>query len=418
LKSDRLTAITLALKGGVLLVLVLLVWTASRAGAGKFLTAYAEKKHLMSVADMAVKISPADADAHLTRAQLLANENNLQQTIAECERAANLRPGDYVIWLNVARVRELNGQPREAIEAAMRATSLAPFYAQPHWLLGNMLIRAGETERGFRELSAAAKADPLLFPSIIDLAWQLSHGDPEFVKRSIQPFSSQAALAAADCFQKHGQLKEAIAMLGSAGSGPDAIAARKKVVRELTAAGNFNEALELWNFDRKIEEQTAPGKLLNPGFEDESDLNEGGFGWRVPNPAQNVRLSLDPTGPREGRSSLLIEFKGDSSATIISQLVLIATRTHYVLRASWRAQDVVTGGPPHLRVLDATDNRVLGETGPLSGKTGGWRDYAIDFTSGDSSPAIRIAVERQQCNSLPCPIFGKLWLDSLALEKK
>jgi tetratricopeptide (TPR) repeat protein len=417
-ENDGSAGLRLAVKAGVLVVLAVLVWSASRAGAGKFLTAYAVNTNLMTAADSAIRISQSDADAHLMRAELLAKANELEQAIAECERAASLRPDDYVIWLSLARARELNGQARDAIEAARRAVSLAPFYAQPHWLLGNVLIRAGQTEEGFRELSAAGHADSSLYPAILDLAWQLSHGDVEFVSQSIQP-GPEAALAAAECLRKHAAVRQAIALFEKAGSDPEAVAARKKYVTELIAAKKFDEALALWNFDRSVEDQTAPDKLLNPSFEQECDLDEGGFGWRAPKPSENVTLSLAQADTKEGGSSLLIEFKGDSNPAtpIISQLVLIQAKTHYALRVSCRTENLVAGGLPNVRVLDAAGDKILGETGGLSGSNGSWRVYVIDFTSGDSTTAIQIVVQREPCNSSPCPIFGKLWLDSFALRK-
>jgi tetratricopeptide (TPR) repeat protein len=419
LENHQSAVVTLAVKAGVLVGLAWLAWSAGRAGAGKFLTAYAVNTNLIAAADMAIRISPSDADAHLVRAELLATGNEFEQAVAECERAASLRPDDYVVWLSLARVRELNGQAKEAIEAARRAVPLAPFYAQPHWLLGNVLIRAEETEEGFRELSAAGHADSSLYPAILDLAWQLSHGNVEFLKQFIQPLSSEAALALGEYLGKHGEAREAIALFEKAGAGPEAVAARKKYVTELIAAKKFDEALALWNFNRRVENQSAPDKLLNPSFEQECDLDEGGFGWRAPNPSGNVKLSLDHTDPQEGGSSLLIDFKGDSSpaAPIISQLVLIEAKTHYALRVSCRTENLVTGGPPNLRILDAAGDKILGQTGALSGTNGNWRGYLIDFSSGDSTTAIQIVMQRESCNNSLCPIFGKLWLDNFALEK-
>jgi hypothetical protein len=31
--------------------------------------------------------------------------------------------------------------------------------------------------------------------------------------------------------------------------------------------------------------------------------------------------------------------------------------------------------------------------------------------------AIRIILDREPCTSMPCPIFGHLWLDEFALKK-
>jgi hypothetical protein len=48
--------------------------------------------------------------------------------------------------------------------------------------------------------------------------------------------------------------------------------------------------------------------------------------------------------------------------------------------------------------------------------TDGWRSTSIDFTTGESTTAIQIAVQRNPCNTQQCPIFGKLWLDDFFLD--
>jgi hypothetical protein len=48
--------------------------------------------------------------------------------------------------------------------AARQAIPLAPDYAEPHYQLGNILVRAGQTEEGFKELQLAAASNPTLFP--------------------------------------------------------------------------------------------------------------------------------------------------------------------------------------------------------------------------------------------------------------
>src|SRR5207249_1656978 len=97
------------------------------------------------------------------------------------------------------------------IAAARQATELAPYYAQPHWQLGNLLVRAGRAEEGFRELRLAGASNPDLLPPSIDLAWQLSPGKIQFVMQAIQPDSPAAYLAVAEYLKKHGQVADVIA---------------------------------------------------------------------------------------------------------------------------------------------------------------------------------------------------------------
>src|SRR5205807_2254314 len=124
---------------------------------------------------------------------------------------------DYVLWLCLARASELNGDGAAAAAAARKAVPLAPFYAQPHWQLGNILVRAGQRDEAFKELSLAGASNPALLPSIIDLAWQMSNGDSQSVVRTINPQTPESSRVLAEYLRKRGAVAAAIAMFRVAG---------------------------------------------------------------------------------------------------------------------------------------------------------------------------------------------------------
>ena len=159
--------------------------------------------------------------------------------------------------------------------------------------------------------------------------------------------------------------------------------------------------------------------MLDPGFEQEGDPNEPGFGWRVGQKAEGFHLSLDATDPKEGHSSLRVEFNGnsDTSVPIISQLVLIEPHTRYQIRFAARTERIVSGGLPLVQVLDANGGGILTQSDGFPQATSGWRDYLIDFKTGESTTAIQIRLQRKGCSKPPCPIFGRLWLDGFSLQK-
>ena len=403
---------------GLLALFLLLIWTAGRAGFASLLTAYAQKANLIASADAAVKLSPRDPDAHLIRGAILEANNELPAAISEYKIATALRPDDYVLWLSLARASELSGNSAGAIAAATQAVPLAPYYAQPHWQLGNLLIRAGQREEGFKELRLAGASNPTLLPGTIDLAWQLSAGDAQFVLRVIAPQSPESHQALADYFRKRGQVAEAIASYSSAGS--EAETTRQQFLAELLAAKRFKDAYSLWLIGGQSGSRGSGdgiGILSAAGFEQEINLDEPGFGWHRANKAESVLLSMDVANPREGRASLSVEFKGDSEpgVPIISQLVLVAPNAHYQVSFAARAESIVSGGLPRVVVMDASDNQVLGSPINLPQQTGGWQDYTIDFNS--KGTAILISCTRANCTNSPCPIFGRLWLDNFSLRK-
>lgn len=401
----------------MIVLLSLLTWGSGRAGFASLLSAYAGKANQIAAANAALSLSPADADAHYVRGAICEANGDQSAAIEGYQQAVRLRPRDYVLWLGLARALELNGDTEGAIAAARQSVPMAPYYAQPHWQLGNILIQAGQPDAGFRELRLSGEADPTLLPAVIDLAWQLSGGDIEFIKQAIQPRSSDSFTALAEYFRKRGKVNEAIDMFRAAGAGAEE--KRQQYLGELISAKDFKLAWVLWSTDHRESHRNTVGGLVDPGFEHESKLDEVGFGWRRDTKAQSVSLSLDANNPKEGRSSLRVDFNGDSDpvALIISQLALIEPRTRYKLHFAARAEGIVTGGRPLVIVANANNNNLISQTSPFPQQLSEWQDYEIDFNSGETTSAIQLILRREPCSKSPCPIFGHLWLDNFSLRK-
>jgi hypothetical protein len=409
-KQSRLS---IGYTAGLLGLLLLLTVNGARAGIASLFTAYAGQSNQIAAANTAVNLSN-NPDARYVRATIL-QASDLPAAIKDYYQAALARPDDYVMWLSLARVYELNGDSTAALAAARQALPLAPQYAEPHYQLGNILLRAGQQEEGFSELRLAAASNPTLLPGVIDLAWTLSGGDVQFVVRAIDPKTPADYHELAQCFRQHKQVDAAIAMFASAGI--NSAAYRKAYISELISAKQFDQAAVLWAVGRAA--AVMKGSLNDPGFEEEGDLNDPGLGWRVGEKPDGFHLSLDTTNPRDGRSGLKIEFTGasDPLRAIIGQLVLVDPRARYRLQLAARSEDLVSGGAPIVVVLDANDEKVLGVSDLLINTEKDWREYTVDFEAPESNSAVQIVLRRNSCESSPCPIFGRLWLDSFSLQK-
>ena len=401
--------------GGLVVVLLLLTWHTARAGFSSLLTAYAAQSKDIDAANLAVRINSSDPETLYVRGTVLEARNDMRGAAAAYNEAVLVRPDDCVLWLGLARTRELSGETDDALAAARQSVPLAPYYAQPHWQLGNILLRAGQRDEAFKELRFAAASNPNLMPTVIDLAWRISGGNVQFLNQAIQPNTPEAYETLGRFLRHQGDLNAALTIYAAAG-GKASEQERRANLAALIAAKRFQEAFSL---SVEGHPESKAGVMIDPGYEEERDLHEPGFGWRTSDKAQGFRLSLDSANPRQGRSSLKVDFDGESdpASPVISQLVLVEPHTQYRLSFSARTEGIISGGLPRLVVVDAGSNSALGQSEELPQATGGWRDYTIEFNSGESATAIQINLQRQICPQPPCPIFGRLWLDNLWLQK-
>jgi len=394
-----------------LLFLLFLSYYAATSGYAPLLTEKALAAGDVQAAQRAAQLSAGDPRTHVVLGALLEATEDSASAIQHYQTAVALRPDDYVLRLQLARAQELRGDATSAISSASIAVLLAPSYSQPHWQLGNILIRAGRDDGGFSELRQAAATNPQLLTSIVDLAGQLSGDRPDYLAKAIDPKTPEAYRALFSYFKKRGSTANAIHWLQAGRESTRE--ERRGFLTELVAAKKFDDALRVWWIEHPPDPDTEI--LENGGFEEETDLTEPGFGWRAGNPDKSVVFSLDNVTPKEGRQSLRIDFNGATAGgDLISRLVLLPG--HCKLSFSFRTDNLVSGGPPYVVVVDAITGKPLAQTEIFPQTTDGWRDAVLEFTPTDPSGAVRIALQRQNCSAPQCPIFGKLWLDDFFLE--
>jgi Flp pilus assembly protein TadD len=394
---------------------------AARIGLSKTASKEALKSGSIAAADRAVALTPSDSDAHYARAIALTFEGEAAEAINEYERAAALRPRDYFLWLTLGTARDEAGDVEGAVAALRESVRLAPYYAQPRWQLGNVLLRAGgRQEEAFKELRRAAESNPQFLPALIDLAWSVSGNDPASVERIIQPAESNAHLALARFFLRKGRITEGLAHLRSAGNLSDK--ERLTLLHELMTARRYQEAYEVWLSgleDKSGVPASGLDALIDGGFERGINLDEQAFGWRIPRAMEGLQASLDNSNHREGAQSLRLDWTGNSNPAlaVAAQLVQVEPDRKYRLSFSALTTEVVSGGLPLIAITDSGGRKKLAESPPLPKATNGWTDYSVEFTTATDTRAILISVQRQPCATNPCPMFGKVWLDGFSLKR-
>lgn len=402
-----------------IVVCLLVVRSAATFAFSRVLTTYSLIAGNVTAANKAVEITPKDAEAHFAYAAVLSAAANPQMSLAEVERAVALRPTDYTLWQQLGLLRDQLGDPGGSLTAFDEAVKRAPFYARPRWNRGNVLLRTGRYEAAFNDLCQAAQSNPELVPNLLDLAWGVSRGDVALTEELAQIKSEKMRLAFARLLARRGNGKEAVAQFARAGNVPDGI--KREVVEQLLARGAFNEAFTIWKASHETE---AGRELMQPsiydgGFEGTLEIAGGGFGWRVPRDLQATTISLDEAKPQSGATALRVEFGGNSNwaLPVVSQLILVEPSKRYRINFAARSQDIVTGGRPLVVANDAAgEQKRLGQSVPLAQGSSDWQSFSFEFTAAPTTTAVLISLQRENCATSPCPIFGSVLLDSFSVE--
>lgn len=414
------------------------IWQAARVGFARTLAEYAAQQRrdnaasvvakLTSVSDplraaeKAVAILPGDAETHFARAEVLQRYAAYATARDEYERAVQLRPRDYFLWMMLGASHDQNQDQVAALRAFQQSVTLAPSYAQPHWQLGNLLLRQGQLDQAFDELRRAAVSNPSLWPNVYDLAWGVYGRDAQAVVRVMRPETDTARMALALFFARQAQAAAAL----------DQFRATKvrnsktveSVLDELLKARAFTEAYEVWSSLHGIPSTgtDATAVIRDSGFEGVLTVGQTGFGWQIAPNVENVAMSIDEGTRQSGARSLRLDFHGNSNPTsaLLTQIVLVKPATRYHLGLAALSKDFVSAGDPVITLIDVSDPRrtVLATSPPLRSDPNVWREFAVDFNTNTGTRAIMFTLARQNCANNPCPAFGTIWLDSFSLEAR
>jgi hypothetical protein len=395
------------------------IQTAARYGFSQVLITFSLTTGNLTAANKAAEVTPKSAEAHLADAALLTATRTADQGISELERAVALRPADYLLWSQLGLLRDQTGDNAGALQAFDEAVRRAPFYSQPRWDRGNVLLRAGQYEAAFNDLSQAAQSNPELVPNLIDLAWGVSRGDLSLTEQLAQIHTDSRRIAFAGLLARRGKGPEAVAQFAQVGNVPERV--RRELVEQLLAKGAFKSAFEIWkaaNASPPGGGPTAPA-IYDGGFEGSLSFGGGGFGWRVARDVQATTISLDSGQPQTGSKDLRIQFDGNSPGSpLVSQIILVEPAKRYRINFASRSQELVTGGLPLITATDASgDQKRLGQSPVLSKGTSDWQVYSFELTTTPQTGAVLLSLQRENCTTSPCPIFGSILLDSFSLEQ-
>ena len=316
------------------------------------------------------------------------------------------------------------GEPAEARQALERATSLAPNHFDPHWALGNYLLRNGDSAGAFNEFRHALKSRPSSLTLIFDYAWQTFNGDGKAMARVLEPPESIRAQFVSFLIDR-GKANDALDIWRenafNENAHPDSV---RTVAESLIKNDRLSDAFAVW-FEAKQTEHPEPDSeslLSNGDFERPITLNSVTpfLMWKITQ-QRDVTNSLDNQVKKTGTYAFRSGFnvRENTGVLFASQTVRVKRSTGYHLSFAARSRGLQNLTNPQLVVTDAGKAERLTSSLPqLPNGDTDWKYYTLDFTTTSETDAVTVTVHRPGCPDPPCPFEGRLWLDDFKLVEK
>ncbi len=412
-------AVTYSAAGAYLLMFTTGAWASGTASISRLLSYEGTSFKRLDSSLGAIRLSAGDPEAHSSCGLVLSNFGRSIEAAGEYERAVALRPRDYSLWLLLGRAYKQAGEYNKATESFMHSIRHAPYYAEPHWEMGTLLLSLGRRGDAFKEYRAAVRSNPELLEALIASAWKEYGGDTVGVIEALQPQTDSTRLALALFFAENNRAAASIQVFRAVAD----ISEHNRIalVHELVRDKRFLEAYEVWTGGHKDNYRpTARAEIDNGGFENEIKQIHEGFGWMFAQNSKSLNVSVDVHESFSGTHSLRLDFSRNPSPTIriVSQVVLVKPETQYTLNFVARTEGMISGGLPLVMVMDAAaeDERVLAQSAPLAAGTHGWQKMTAEFKTTKNTCAVLIVIRREQCKTDLCPVFGSAWFDDFSLQ--
>ncbi|MFN0140803.1 MAG: tetratricopeptide repeat protein [Pyrinomonadaceae bacterium] len=375
------------------------------------------------IAEWLADISPNDPNPHYALAGALERSfepGDFERALTEYERAAELSPNNYLMWLALARASSRSGDVPRAHGAFNRALELAPNYANVQWAYGNFLVRQNRVDEGLAMIAKAAVSNPGYSGPSAVLAMQIFDNDVMRV-RNVLGGGEDADVALApvlsslkrydDSFTawnrlpndlkstKYKNLSE-LMLEHMAGGGQLRYAAR------ITAALAESEA-----------SKPVIGNVTNGGFENEVKLKKAGrFEWQIAEGTE-PQIGLSQTNKHTGNYGLWIVFNTFATADFrqVSQTVAVEPGAQYKFEVFY-ISSLKTASRLKFEIVNPATGQSLATTNEMV-PGNQWSSLTAQFMVPRDVDGIKIQLLRDGCNGPACPVTGTLALDDISITR-
>ena len=389
---------------------------ASKWAIGNALATRSQEREVTEAGAALAASDPLALIAHAAVLEKTFDLSAIARSLSEYETAVALSPHDFRLWLALGRARERDGDRAGAERAYRRGLELAPNYSRIQWALGNLLVRDGRVDEGFRHIRTAAEADATFAAPAVLAAWQTFEGDVPRVTAALgDGDNTRVELTRNLAAQK--RFDEAIRVWNSIPSESRGKFAEQGRDLAIKAFGNGSFRFALAVSNEFAETPSQPETVTNGGFESPIRPKSAGlFDWKN---LDSVYPQIGPTGgqKKEGAVALLIRF-GDPTNLELSQLsqtIVVEPGRRYSLSLSHRSE-IKSPAIFRWEVVAGVSGARLAATEPLAaGKD--WVTSTMEFTAPQDQDGVTIRLVRENCAAPLCTVTGTIWFDEFVLRR-
>lgn len=402
-------------------------WFVVRGYIGNTIAEYfqAEDRRI-ETAQLAVAMAPKDPFTHWRLANLIQKElppDQLSRSVAEYEKAVSLSPNDYRLWMDLGAALEEAGEAEKAEKALRQAVKLAPSYAYPRWLLGNLLLRFDRYPEAFAELRLASEGNREFQSQLFNVAWQLNKDDFESLKSAIGNTPETHAQFSKYLVER-GRFDEGLRLWNTltAIEKRESRSTSDSIISSLIQSKRYHQAVEIWNdVAPGVSYRAESGHIIDGGFEEGvAHGPQAVFGWQV-QPTSQLQIGIDAGQGHSGNRSLRIFFQVRSHVDEIkvAQLVPVEPDSQYDFECYVKTDKLQSAATPIVFIVDAGAFTSLATSDAVADGSNNWQRVALSFKTGAKTEAITIKVDRASCGENQiCPIFGTVWYDDFNLKPR
>ncbi|MGH7265297.1 MAG: hypothetical protein ACREMB_10650, partial [Candidatus Rokuibacteriota bacterium] len=370
--------------------------------------------------ERALAWDPADPDMMRRAAAAYLDQRagpDVERARWHLEAALRRRPGQGLLWLELALLADRAGEPARARALLASALRLDPHGVVLRWEAALLALRWDDRAAALDHLRYVLAVEP----GQAEAAFQLA-------RRVVDPGQRTEAVLPENPLVLSGLLAAAVerrdlgtadlvwtrrAVLATPIDGP----LQRRYLDLLLAEGRGLRARVVWRAVMPAGlPRDAGNAVWNGGFEAER-LVGWGLDWQVER-SWGLDVDLDRFTAAEGRQSLRLSFNSFPTLDFegVSQLVPVEPGRDYVLRARLRTHDFNTASGLKLQVTRPEEKGlVLAETATVAGTTPAWVPLEARVrTPGDAS-LVRILLRREKASAPEANIHGKVWVDDVSL---